>query len=153
MENEIVVKEMVNDEDDRLIAHLTDNRKVQYCSVIAKTQEEKIALFNAQNNPDHRLADMINIPLEITDVYAEVVDCVNKETGEVTKCPRIVLIDKDMVSYQAVSKGIFNSVSKLIAVFGNPHWDTPIVVVPTQITKGELKILTLRTGTAGKKAK
>lgn len=151
---DLTVREMPLDDDERIIANLTTAR-TSFCSMNAVTPEEKAQLFNAMNSPDARIADLVNVSLDIVDVYAEVVECINQDTGEISKCPRVVLIDKDGKSYQAVSKGIFNAVSKLIAVYGLPHWETPVTVTPYQITKGSgnntRKILSLKIG--GKTAK
>ena len=73
----------------------------------------------------------------------EVVNCTNEETGEITTCPRIVIIDKDNKSYQAVSIGIYSALKKVIQVFGAPTWTTPVALEVKQITKGNRKMLTL----------
>lgn len=117
--------------------------KTQYCSMRAETPEEQTQLFNAMNNPDKRLADCINKQIAVKDVYVEVVTCTNQETGEQTPAPRIVLIDEDGVSYQCVSIGIYSAIKKLIQVFGEPTWKTPVKVEVVQITKGTRKMLTL----------
>lgn len=117
--------------------------QTQFCSMKAETKEEKTALYNAMNNPDKRLADCINMKINARDLYVEVVNCTNEETGEVTACPRIVIIDDKGVSYQAVSIGIYSALKKVIQVFGAPSWTDPVVLEVKQITKGNRKMLTL----------
>ena len=68
--------------------------QMQYCSLKASTDEEKAMLFNIINNPEKRLADCINMTINASHLYIEVVNCTNEETGEVTACPRIVIIDE-----------------------------------------------------------
>ena len=94
--------------DNGFIADLT-SAKTQFCSITPKTNDEKATLFKAMNNPDFRLSDMINKVIKVKDVYVEVVDCHNDETGEVTQCPRIVFIDDKGVGYQCVSIGVFSA--------------------------------------------
>lgn len=130
------------DEGYNLVADLTTAR-VQFCSKQAKTDEEKVALFNAMNNPDKRLSDFINMTINAKDLYVEVVNCTNQETGETTACPRIVIIDDKGVSYQCVSVGIFSALKKAIQIFGAPTWDKPVKMQVKQVTKGEKKMLTL----------
>lgn len=113
-----------------------------YCSFEAKTVEEQAQLFEIMNNPAERLADNINKTIYVKDVYCEIVDCVNEETGEVTKAPRVVLIDKNNVGYQAVSTGIFSAVKKLFMIFGEPTWTEPIPIEIKQIKKGKKSLLT-----------
>lgn len=115
----------------------------QFCSMVAVSKEEKAQLFNAMNNPDKRIADCINMKIAAKDLYVEIVNCTNEETGEVTACPRIVIIDEDGISYQAVSIGIYSALKKVIQVYGAPTWDEPVVLEVKQITKGARKMLTL----------
>lgn len=117
--------------------------QTQFCSMTANTHEEKAAMYNAMNNPDKRLADCINMQIKAKDLYIEVVNCTNEETGEVNACPRIVIIDDKGVSYQAVSIGIYSALKKVIQVFGAPTWEKPVTLEVKQITKGNRKMLTL----------
>lgn len=128
---------------ENMILDLT-TRQTQYCSVVAQTDEEKALLFNATNNTAHRLSDCINMVINVKDVFVEVVNCTNQETGEVTPCPRIVLINEKGEGYQCVSLGIFSALKKLFAIYGEPKdWSKPIKLEVKQVTKGERKMLTL----------
>ena len=151
MENYELTKEMTPfqaesmvaaDLGEKMVADLT-SAQTTYCSMQPKTFEDRAKLFKAMNNPDKRIGDCINMTIDVVDVYAEVVSCTNTETGEVTQCPRIVLIDKDGVSYQAVSVGVFSALKKLFSVFGEPSaWAQPLPVAVKQVTRGERKMLT-----------
>lgn len=142
------VPSMVNDDDARFIVDLT-TRATQYCSMKAESDKEKAALFNATNNPDFRLADMINMEVKVKDVFVEAVHCTNRDTGEVNVCPRVVLIDDKNVGYQCVSIGVFSAIKKLFGIYGEPmYWSAPIKMIVKQITKGERQMLTLNVVTA-----
>lgn len=117
--------------------------QLAFSSLKASTDEEKADLFNAINNPEKRLADCINMTIKAKDLYIEVVNCTNEETGEITACPRIVIIDDKGVSYQAVSLGIYSALKKVIQIFGVPTWDKGISLEVKQVTKGTRKMLTL----------
>lgn len=125
-----------------LVADMT-TAQTQFCSMTAKTDEEKARLYNAMNNPDKRLSDCINMQIKAKDLYIEVVQCTNEETGEITNCPRIVIIDEKNVSYQCVSVGIYSALKKIIQVYGAPTWKTPVKMEVKQINKGTRKMLTL----------
>lgn len=114
-----------------------------YCSVLANSVEERKNLYNAINNPEKKLADCINLTIEAKDFYVEFVELVNETTGEVSECPRIVIIDKNGISYSCVSVGIFSALKKICKFFGEPTWTTPVKLMVKQITKGERKILSL----------
>ena len=134
---------MTVQEDERFIMDLTAERKVQFCSMVPKNEDEEIILFNAMNNPEKRIGDCINLTIEVKHVFCEVVTCINRETGESNICPRIVLIDKDGVGYQAVSMGIYSALKKIISIQGNPaNWKKPVKLQVAQITKGDRKLLT-----------
>lgn len=146
--NGAAVPSMVNDDDARFIVDLT-TRATQYCSMKAESDKEKAALFNATNNPDFRLADMINMEVKVKDVFVEAVHCTNRDTGEVNICPRVVLIDDKNVGYQCVSIGVFSAIKKLFGIYGEPmYWSAPIKMIVKQITKGERQMLTLNVVTA-----
>lgn len=131
------------DDGFNLVADITAAR-TQYCSMTAETEADKANLFNAMNNPDERLSKMINRTIEVKDVYIEVVPCTNEETGEVTMCPRIVIIDAKGKSYQCVSVGVYSALKKIIQVYGEPTWEKPIKIEVQQITKGTRNMLTLK---------
>lgn len=130
------------DDGMNLVADLTTAR-TSFCSMTADTDEKKAQLYNAMNNPELRLADCINTQIRAKDLYIEVVNCTNEETGEVTACPRIVIIDEKGKSYQCVSVGIYSALKKVIQVFGAPTWEKPVVLEVKQISKGTRKMLTL----------
>lgn len=113
-----------------------------YCSVQGGDRKAKAMVYNAMNNPTHRVGDCINKKLMIKDVLAEVIELENEETGEMQQVPRVVLIDENGESYQAVSTGIFNAVKKAIAVFGAPTWDEPLPIVIKQVSLGKNQMLT-----------
>lgn len=114
-----------------------------YSSMRSGTVKEKAALYNAMSNPDHKVGDYINKTLVIKDIYVESIELTDEETGEVQIAPRIVLIDKDGVTYQAVSKGVFNALSRLIQTFGEPTWEEGLPCIVRQISLGRNQMLTL----------
>lgn len=134
---------VMSDTGEHFILDLT-NRNVQYCSMIAETEEQKTILYNAMNNPEKRIADCINETISVKEIFIEVVFPVNEKTGESNACPRIVLIDADGIGYQAVSLGLYGAIRKAISAFGEPNtWSAPRQFKVKQITKGEKKLLTL----------
>lgn len=132
------------DDNANFIVDLT-SRTTAYCSMTASTPKEQATLYNAMNNPDKRIKDCINEVISVKDVFVEVVNCTNAETGETSTCPRTVLIDENGVGYQAVSLGVFSALKKLFAVYGEPcNWTAPVKVKVRQINKSTNKnILTL----------
>lgn len=142
-ENEAQTTAVAMMEDERFIVDLTSERRTQFCSMIPKTEDEEIILFNAMNNPEKRIGDCINMSINVRHIFCEVVNCINRETGENSLCPRVVLIDDKGVGYQAVSLGVYSALKKIIAIKGNPmEWKKPVKLQVVQITKGDRKLLT-----------
>lgn len=113
-----------------------------YCSIKPITTEEKKALYNMMNSSDERLADCINQVIKVKDLYIESVEVKNEE-GITSIAPRIILMDTEGRTYASVSVGIYNSLRKLIQVFGEPTWPEGIAVKVVQHTKGNRKMLSL----------
>lgn len=113
-----------------------------YCSLQAGTRAERAKVFNASNNPDHKVGDYINKVINVKDVLAEQIQVVNEETGEADLAIRVVLIDDKGESYQAVSAGIFNALKKAITMFGSPTWDEPLPCLIKQVKVGRGSMLT-----------
>ena len=134
---------------------LTTGGHSTYCSIQATDLASKAKVFNAMNNPDHRVGDFINKTIELRDVLAEVIEMdekdendqpvIDPETGEVRRIQavRVVLFDSKGESYQAVSTGIYNAVKKLMLIYGAPTWEEPIKVEVKQISLGKNQMLTL----------
>jgi len=131
-----------------------------YISKKVETKVDKISIYNALNNPDENVADNINMKIELVDVLLEQIEMVNdeddgievvSETGEIveeepetTVAVRTVLIDKDGKSYQAVSKGVYNSIKQIINIFGEPStWEDPLTVEVKQVKVKRGSMLTL----------
>ena len=121
---------------------LSAEQTSMFCSIQGGTHESKVAVFNASNNPDHKVGDYINKTIVVKDVLAELIEVQNDETGETEVTPRVVLIDVNGESYQAVSKGIFNALKKAIAIFGAPTWDEGLPVLIKQVSVGRGSMLT-----------
>lgn len=121
---------------------LSEKSTSTFCSVQGGDRKAKALVYNAMNNPTHRIGDCINKKLKIKDVLAELIELESEETGEMQTVPRVVLIDDKGESYQAVSTGIFNAVKKAIAVFGAPTWDEPLEIEVKQISLGKNQMLT-----------
>lgn len=139
------MNEMVEYREQNLQQNLTESSD-SFCSLKAETPEEKATLFRIMNSPEKRTSDCINQTILVKDVYCEVVQVTNKETGEVNTCPRVVLVDKDGIGYQSVSFGIYSSLKKLFQVYGVPTWEEPVPIKVIQISREKNKILSLTIG-------
>lgn len=117
-----------------------------YTSLPAETEDDKINIFNVSSSPDEKLKDHINEIVKIRHVYIEPVSIINKETGESTTAPHIVIIDDSGTSYECTSYGIFNCLRKIFQAFGLPDtWEFARPFMVKQISRGADKnFLTLK---------
>ena len=130
----------------------TDNT-LAFCSMRAETPQEKAALFNAITDPDHRIGDIINHVVYIKDVYAEIIQMpktdkdgafiIDADGNQVMdNVPRVVIIDKDGETYQAISISVLNNLTRLFKMFGAPTWEPAIPVEVKQKSIGSNRIYT-----------
>lgn len=106
-----------------------------YCSILPETVGDKIRVYNAMSNADEKLRDHVGETINIRNVFVEAIRCTDEKTGETSVCPRIVLIDRDGRTFQAVSQGIFGSLKQLFNIFGEPStWNFAITVKVRETT-------------------
>lgn len=118
-------------------------RNTMFCSFVAETPEDKKKLYNAMNSSENKIADHVGEVIAIKDIFCETVTIIKEDTGEKVVAPRIVLIDDKGATYNSTSFGIFNSLKKLMQVFGVPTWNEPVKVKVKQINRNTNRILTL----------
>ena len=66
-------------------AELSEQSTSTYCSIKGGDRATKAKLYNASNNPDHKVGDFINKNIKVKDVLVEAIDIVDEETGEVER--------------------------------------------------------------------
>lgn len=138
-ENKMIVKENNN--------NLMEDMKINtYCSIECETIEDKKRLYNALEECDVLLNDCVGAIIDIKDIYCEEKEVLDKETGEVKTKFRTIIFDQDGQTYATGSYGIFNSIKKIIGIFGYPSYaqgDVVVEVAKRQLKDGK-KTLTLK---------
>lgn len=124
--------ELTTDNDNSLL--VGDSRRQTFSSWTPTTIAEKKLYYNAINMPGHKLAESINLVINVKHIYAETCNYKDKETGELTPGVRIVLIDEEGKSYNTSSIGIYNCLSKIFQIFGTPdQWESSLPLRVKQI--------------------
>lgn len=117
----------------QMIAELT-TATVSYCSMHLDNIRDKMTAYNATSNAGKSLSDMIGEEFLLRHIYIEAIQCLNEQTGELTTCPRIVLISPSGESYQAVSMGVYGSLKKILQLFGDPStWEFALRCVARRV--------------------
>ena len=103
---------------------LTNNKNI-FTSLDLEKQENKIKLYNATEECDVLLNDIVNSIIEVKDVYVEEIKKVDAETGELQEKYRTILFDKNGKTYASGAYGVYNSLKRIFTIFGTPdEWDT-----------------------------
>lgn len=128
-----------------VLAHPEKYPSYLYCSVPKPdnpTTEQRLQytayVMQMLNQGDYRAAESINERINLCHVLAHriTVRNVDKDTGEVTEfqADRVVLLDDEDKTYEAVSQGLGQSVLVLFQLMGKPDtWDSPVPVVIRQV--------------------
>lgn len=104
-----------------------------FCTMQAEDMKAKKTLFNACSNPA-KISSMIGKTIDLLHFYVEVIQVVSENGGEVVNVPRVVLIDAKGNGYQAVSIGLYNSIKRIVSMFGVPEtWNEPLKVEVQQV--------------------
>lgn len=89
--------------------------------------ESKATIYNALNDTDFSLRDYIGKVIEVVNIVAQDVNMTDKQTGELKRATRCVLIDKDGASYGTISSGIKQAIIQICGTVGMPDtWEFPI---------------------------
>lgn len=119
-------KEMVVKDEKSLMEEM----KVRnFCSISCETTEEKKTLYNALEECDVLLNDCVGQTIDIKDVYCEEKEVIDEETGEVKTKFRTIIFAQNGQTYATGSYGIFNSIRKIMSIFGAPTYSEGEVVV------------------------
>lgn len=111
---------------------------VSYCSMQTASMRDKVSLYNAISKPN-KIQDVINMQIKLAHIYIDAITITDQNTGEKITAPRIVLIDDKANGYQSVSAGMYDSVKRLIQMFGEPDsWQKPLTVkvIPVALKNG-----------------
>ena len=96
--NDIVVADEVGIREYDVAELVGGDSLKAVCSVKAEDAASKAIVFNAATNPDYKVKSCINKKIRVKDLYAESIEVVNEETGEIVNVPRMVLIDDEGAS-------------------------------------------------------
>lgn len=120
------------------IKRITDDNPT-YCSLVPQTQHEKAILYNATQNPSHKLSEFINQRITFTNVFMEQVEIQDEESGEIRKGVRTILFTPEGEGITATSNGVARSMYGIFSIFGTPDtWEdgVSVIVRQTETAKG-----------------
>lgn len=117
-----------------------DESVKRYTTLDLSSKDNQVKMYNADTSCDIKLFDIKGQVLTFIDVYVEERQIpkkddkgnyiLNEKTGEVEtkKNYRTILFGDDGKTYVSTAYGIYNSITKICGIFGNPSIDNPIKV-------------------------
>lgn len=129
-------------ENQNALTLFSNNASDVFSSKVAKTEEDKKALFNALESCDCLLNDCVGKEITIKDVYCEKTESIDEETGEARPKYRTILFDVDGKTYATGSYGIYNVMKKIIGIYGLPTWEDglKVKVIKQKVNNGKSKL-------------
>ena len=124
-----------NPMDSVTVSSLSDPGQSQmYCSIRDDgTMQSKDRTIHSNTSTDTRNSDCIGETIALANIVAHPIQLVDENSGELIETMRMVLVDDQGPSYEAVSTGIVNAVARILQIFGQPDtWTAPIKVKPVQ---------------------
>lgn len=122
---------------NELMALTKDESVDFYCSFDFSTDEGKETLFKVMSSPDKSISESINKVINVKDIFCDMVELTDRETGIVFTTPRVILVDDKGVSYQSVSGSFYKTLVKFLQIYGNPtNWGR---CIPIEIKQKETK--------------
>lgn len=116
---QLSVKQQFEGAEEEVFTSLVDDGSIK----------TKATIFNAMNDSDCPLREMVGKTIFITNFVAHKIKLTNERTDEVYNAIRCVFIDKDGKTYGTVSQGINSSMIKLFATIGLPNtWEKPMPI-------------------------
>lgn len=134
---------MPESEAQSLVSGINNASSEIFCSFKVESMQDKIKLYNATNSEGVSLKQSINKKIKIVDVVV-IPMTVKNEDGTESIVPRTTLIADDGTQYTAGSWGVYNSIKKINAIFGNLHFDEPITIVPIDVKTKSGSTINLR---------
>lgn len=116
-----------------------------YSSMPLATRAEKVAFYNAVENPKHKLSSFINKKIKFSNVYMEQVNIAERDedgepTGVMNTAIKTVLITPEGDGILTTSMGVARSLYAMFQIFGTPDtWssDDPMIVEVKQVEIGK----------------
>ncbi len=146
---DIVAADTTGDIEKQGIAAFNLN-EVHYTGAM-ETFDDRVALLNAVNDSS-KLSEFMSKhageEFDIENVAIQRVDLTNETTGETVAAPMVFLVGKDMkgnpLCLSSVSVGVYNSVTQIIAILGEPSsWPAPLRVRPKSLETPKGRVFTL----------
>jgi hypothetical protein len=101
-----------------------------YTSLDLTTAQGALTFYKARQKGEKELQDLVNTPLEISDIVCHFVDDEPTQDGEIPTWKRWVLITPSGQTISTGSGPVDGDIQTLCYILGMPPWKTPPIVTP-----------------------
>lgn len=132
---------------NQIVLFNKENQERQmFATIDASSKENKAKLFNATENADVLANDCVGEEFTLVDAYIERIPSIDEETGEQKIKYRTILFGDDGKTYASGAYGIYNTVAKIIQIYGveTLHEEGLKVEIAKGTTKGNKTRLFLK---------
>ncbi len=112
----------------RSILGLDGGRHKFFSNINRSERSGAVLLMRCSEEPTFRAEDVLSRDLLVTHYLVHTVDLENVETGEITTCPRTVLVLEDGGTVAFVSDGVLDSLQFLLGIVGLGPWNPPLTL-------------------------
>lgn len=123
--------------NELVIFNKENTEKQMFTTIDLSKKENKAKLFNASENADVLASDCVGTKFVLSDLYIERIPRINEETGEQEIKYRTILFDEEGKTYVTTAYGVYNTVMKIISIYGIDYIHTDGLEV--EIAKGTTK--------------
>lgn len=123
--------------NELVIFNKENSEKQMFTTIDLNKKENKAKLFNASENADVLANDCVGTKFTLVDLYIERIPRINEETGEQEIKYRTILFDETGKTYVTTAYGVYNTIMKIIAIYGIDYIHTEGLEV--EIAKGTTK--------------
>lgn len=123
-----------------------NNERQMFATIDVTSKENKAKLFNATENADVLANDCVGETFTLVDAYIERIPSIDEETGEQKIKYRTILFGDDGKTYASGAYGIYNSVAKILSIYGveTLHGEGLEVEIAKETSKGNKTRLFLK---------
>lgn len=119
------------------------NNVKKFTTLDLSNEEDKKSLYNATQECDIRLNDIVGTTIEVSNIYIEERERqeIDDETGEVKNVPkfRTILFGTNGQTYVASAYGVYNSIMQIMDIFGLPTEEAPYTLIVKKRPLGDGK--------------
>lgn len=106
--------------------------KQETMSLETVKESDKVKLFNALNNAECSLSDMVGKSIPIVGYFVQTKEDLDENTGEIKERKIITVIDTDGKAYATNSNSFIDAMKLAKQVFKHDWNEKPLVITPIQ---------------------